>query len=515
MQNFAARLVDRLGPGACLIDAPTGEIVSAADLAHNIARFARAFRSAGFSAGDRLLIGCEQKLASSLAYLGAMYGGLVPVPVHERVLEASGEAILRKSGARGVWTGGDMRCEWACRDGCVHLRGRLDREQTKGVSPAERTGSDLAALMATSGSTGAPRLVRVTHANLTANTEAIIRSQGLEADERAMLILPVSYCFGASILHTHLYQGGGIVFDSRFMFPDKVLRAISQHECTTFAGVPTAYSILLRRSNIRSIRLPTLRRFLLAGGALPWDQVQQMMEIAPRADFFVMYGQTEATSRISCLAPDRMADKPGSVGLPLDNVRVRIVGENGLHVEVGQAGEIQASGESICAGYFGDPAATAEKFRDGWLSTGDIGFRDADGYLWIVGRRSEFIKMRGVRVSFAEVESKIAAARGVVECAVTAVPHAEAGEALALYIVTHLSAEDVAVEIRRVMPDGWIWECIRLVPELPKSLNGKLARSLLADLSPVQVIRRASGPAHCVIEACGSAVSPHAMGSQR
>lgn len=511
MQNFAARLVDRLGPNACLIDAPDREVISAESLRRAIARFAGAFAAAGLRTGDRVLIGCTQTPASSIAYLGAMYGGFVPVPVHERVLEHSGAAILRKSAARSVWTTGDFVGDWAYGANCVHLQGRVDREWAKPVSPAECAASDLAALMTTSGSTGTPQLVRVTHSNLVANTEAIIRSQSLRADERAMLVLPVSYCFGASVLHTHLYRGGGVVFDSRFMFPDKVLRAISQYACTTFAGVPTAYSILLRRSNIRSIPLPTVRRFLQAGGALPWDQVQQMRQIAPHADFFVMYGQTEATSRISCLPPGRIADKSGSVGLPLDNVRVRIVSESGSAAEPGQVGEIQAFGEAVCDGYFDDPAATAETFRGRWLSTGDVGFRDADGYLWIVGRKSEFLKMRGVRVSFAEVESRIAAVRGVAECAATAVAHPEAGEALALYVVAHTSAGDLGAEIRHAMPEGWICDCVRFVRELPKNPNGKLVRSLLGDLMPVRVIRWTPRVAHTG----NIGVSPHALSSER
>ncbi len=118
------------------------------------------------------------------------------------------------------------------------------------MPPAACAPSDLAALMATSGSTGVPRFVMVSHGNLIANTEAIIRSQRLASDEKVMMILPVSYCFGASLLHTHLYQGGGVVFDGRFMFPDKVLHAINKYACTTFAGVPTVYNILLRRSNM-------------------------------------------------------------------------------------------------------------------------------------------------------------------------------------------------------------------------------------------------------------------------
>ena len=115
---------------------------------------------------------------------------------------------------------------------CFSLNGDLTGGTGETMSPVARDDSDLAALMATSGSTGVPRFLRITHGNLIANTEAIIRSQHLRDEERAMLILPLSYCFGASVFHTHLYQGGGVVFDRRFMFPDKVLQAINEHGCT-------------------------------------------------------------------------------------------------------------------------------------------------------------------------------------------------------------------------------------------------------------------------------------------
>jgi len=285
------------------------------------------------------------------------------------------------------------------------------------------------------------------------------------------------------VLHTHLYQGGAVVFDSRFMFADKVLRAIARYGCTTFAGVPTAYHILLRRSNIRSIPLPTLRRFLQAGGALSAQQVQQMREIVPHAEFFVMYGQTEATARIACLPPSRLAEKAGSVGLPLDNLSVRIVDSAGVDVPPGESGELWVSGKSVCPGYFDEPEETARRFRDGWLATEDIASRDRDGYLWITGRKGEFIKMRGVRVSFAEIEARIAALPGVAECAATAVPHAEAGEALALYVVATHDPGEAAASIRRGMPREWICDCVKFLQELPRNSHGKLLRPRLAEMA--------------------------------
>jgi acyl-coenzyme A synthetase/AMP-(fatty) acid ligase len=336
--------------------------------------------------------------------------------------------------------------------------------------------------MPTSGSTGVPRLVMVSHGNLTSNTEAIIRSQHLGTDERAMLIIPVSYCFGASVIHTHLYQGGGVVFDSRFMFPDKVVHAINTYGCTTFAGVPIIYNILLRRSNLKSIPLPGLRRFLQAGGALAPESIREMCDIVPTAEFLVMYGQTEATARISCLPAPRLRDKLGSAGLPLDNLEVRIADEEGRDLPPGQIGEIQARGPSVCSGYLDDPESTERKFGGGWLKTGDFASRDEDGYLWIKGRSDEFIKIRGMRVSVAEVETRVAAIAGVSECAAVGVKHPEAGEALALVLVADNDADGLSERVRQALPPHWTCVSIKLVSELPRTANGKIARSQLAAL---------------------------------
>jgi acyl-coenzyme A synthetase/AMP-(fatty) acid ligase len=293
------------------------------------------------------------------------------------------------------------------------------------------------------------------------------------------LVLPVSYCFGASVLHTHLYQGGAVVFDSRFMFTDKVLRAIAQYGCTSFAGVPTAYQILLRRSNLRTIPLPSLRRFLQAGGALSPAAIEQMRVMVPHAEFFVMYGQTEATARISCLPPERLADKAGSVGVPLDNLTVRIVGADGEDVPAGESGELWVAGKSISAGYLDEPEETRRRFRGGWLATGDIASQDEEGFIWITGREGEFIKMRGIRVGFAEIEATVAQVRGVLECAALVVPHAEAGEALALYVVAAEEVDDVVAAVRRQLPAKWLCDSITLVAELPRNAHGKLIRSQL------------------------------------
>lgn len=469
----------RLSPGSRLIDTASGEVFSGREVTGLILGFAAGFLGTGLRTGDRILLGCALNPASAAAYLGAIYAGLVPVPVDERGLAVSGEALAVKTTAKAVWTSRTGQHSWSQRRGLRQLAGSFAGCSPSDLPPALRVEGDLAALMPTSGSTGQPRLVRVTHGNLIANTEAIIRSQRLGPDERAMLILPVSYCFGASVLHSHLYRGGGVVFDSRFTFPDTVLEAINEFGCTTFAGVPTAFNILLRRSSIRSLPLPGLRRFLQAGGPLAPGAVAEIRRLVPHAEFFVMYGQTEATARIACLPPERLTEKLGSAGLPLDNLTVRIADEAGRELPVGQPGEIWVRGPSICDGYFEDPEDTACKFQDGWLKTGDLASLDDDGFLWIQGRKADFIKIRGLRVGLAEVEARVAAVAGVCECAAVGTPHLEAGEALALFVVADPGAEDIAGKVRRALPPQWTCASVTLAAALPRTSNGKLDRSQL------------------------------------
>ncbi len=480
--NFVGRLIERLGPHSCIIDAATGQTIGPEELPGLIAAYGSSLLSAGLKAGDRVLIGCALSPPSALVYLGAMYAGLVAVPVDERTLISSAPLLVEATGAKAVWSESGLGGEAFYRSSVLCLEGDLAREITEIMPPAACSTSDLAALMATSGSTRVPRFVMVSHGNLIANTEAIIRSQGLAADEKAMLILPVSYCFGASLIHTHLYQGGAAVFDRRFMFPDKVLQALVQYGCTTFAGVPTVYNVLLRRSNIRRILLPSLRRFLQAGGGLARERVSEMRELFPQVKFYVMYGQTEATARISCMDPDRWHEKPGSVGQPLDNLVVSIVDEQGAPVRTGQVGQLRAKGPSVCSGYFNDIDETRRVFRDGWLWTGDLARQDDDGFLWIEGRSGAFLKIRGTRVSLAEVEARVTAIPGVYECGACAVDHPEAGEALVLLIVPDRGASLAREEIRHSLPAHWTLDSIRFVSELPKTSAGKIARSALSVL---------------------------------
>jgi acyl-CoA synthetase (AMP-forming)/AMP-acid ligase II len=166
----------------------------------------------------------------------------------------------------------------------------------------------------------------------------------------------------------------------------------------------------------------------------------------------------------------------------LDNLAIRIVDDTGRAVPNGETGEIQVRGPSVCSGYLDDAEATRLKFDDGWLKTGDLASLDADGYIWIKGRTSEFIKIRGVRVGFAEIEAKIMAILGVCECAAAGVEHPEAGEALALFIVGEERTDHLIERVRKALPPQWTCISTKVVAELPRTANGKVARSQLQAL---------------------------------
>ena len=179
------------------------------------------------------------------------------------------------------------------------------------------------------------------------------------------------------------------------------------------------------------------------------------------------------------MEPGRWEEKPGSVGRPLDNVMVRIADEEGNDLPIGQIGELLVKGPSVCSGYWDDPQETRRIFSDDWLRTGDLARQDAEGYLWIEGRIGKFLKMRGTRVSFPEVEARVTAIPGVYECAARSVNHPEAGEALVLAIVPDSEARITIEEIRRHLPAHWTLDSIHVVSELPKTSAGKIAFSSL------------------------------------
>jgi len=353
---------------------------------------------------------------------------------------------------------------------------------------------DLAVLSFTSGSTGVPKAVMVTHRNIQCNTADIILYMHLTSEDRATLVLPLSYCFGASILHTHLRTGGSVVVCSSFMFPEKVLGEMEMQRCTGFAGVPSTYQILLRQTNFARRRFPALRWLQQAGGKLPAPVIAELAATLPDVKLFVMYGQTEATARLSYLEPEMLANKLGSIGRGLASTRLEVLREDGTPVEPGsdEVGEIVASGPNITRGYWRSQEETARFFRNAKLHTGDLARVDRDGFLYIVDRARDFIKSMGNRVSPQEVEETISTHRDVLHAAVVGVPDELLGEAIAAFVVSRangrLDEDGLKAYCNERLPNHKVPQRVYVVDSLPMNSFGKVLkeelRKLAASVSP-------------------------------
>jgi len=339
--------------------------------------------------------------------------------------------------------------------------------------------------MFTSGSTGIPKGVMVTHQNIASNTSDIVEYMGLTPADRAMVVLPFHYCFGLSLLHSVLAAGGSLVLNNQFMYPESVLADMLAKGCTGLAGVPSTYQILLRKSRFKQMEFPALRWFQQAGGKLHNPFIKEIQDAFPEVNYYLMYGQTEATARLSYLPPDRLQEKLGSIGQGLPSTRLVVLKPDGTPVCPGsdEVGEIVAYGPNVTLGYWNDPAETAKYFRDGGLYTGDLARVDADGFIFIVEREREMIKSGGNRVSAKEVEDVIAELPEVVEVAVIGVAHELLGEAIQAFVVVTagaaVNAHGIMTHCQRCLP---VYKCpvsVTFLPALPHNSAGKVMKGQL------------------------------------
>ena len=289
-----------------------------------------------------------------------------------------------------------------------------------------------AEIIFTSGSTGKPKGVMISHKNLIANTSSIVEYLQLTPDDRMLVVLPFYYCYGLSLLHTHLRVGGSIVLNNSFIFLGGVLKSLLDNRCTGFAGVPSHFQILLRKSDsFKQTRFPDLKYVTQAGGKLAPIFIDEFREAHPEVRFVVMYGQTEATARLSWLQPEIYERRKGSMGKGIPGVELRVVNEAGALIKPGETGEVIARGDNIMMGYFADEEGTKNAIRNGgWLYTGDLGTVDEDGYIYLTARSKEIIKVRGKRISPKEIEAVILALPEVIDCTIEGVEDEIEGEML-------------------------------------------------------------------------------------
>jgi acyl-CoA synthetase (AMP-forming)/AMP-acid ligase II len=245
------------------------------------------------------------------------------------------------------------------------------------------------------------------------------------------------------------------------------------------------YHTLLRKSTFRKRPLPHLKKVQQAGGHLPPVLVQELRETLPHAEVFVMYGQTEATARLSYLPPELLDAKLGSIGQAIPGVELRVVDENGSDVLPGEVGEIMAWGGNITLGYLDNPEATAKKYVNSGIRTGDLAIKDEDDFIFIVDRESDILKPNGMRISSKKIESCVMEMPQLVSAAAIGVADIEMGEVIHIYAVSapefQVSEDDILHHCRQRLPRAVVPTKVHFLDGLPLNANGKVLRSALRE----------------------------------
>jgi acyl-CoA synthetase (AMP-forming)/AMP-acid ligase II len=481
--------VSRRGPELAVV-AP-GARVTWAELDSAARWIAGWLRDQGLRPGDRVIVQLPNSPEYMAAYFGILRAGGVVVGLHPGLLTEELDRLLAHSEARCMITTPD---NW-------HLPGSRNEVAVLRCAPtghlsfnAERVGNpatedeapvlpgSLAQIIYTSGTTGRPKGVCLTHSALVANTRAIVECLELTERDRGLGALPFVYSYGNSVLLTHVAVGACLVLPHDLVFWNRTLDLLQREEVSGFSGVPATFAMLFAKSNFASRGFPSLRYLTCAGGALPEELVQRLREFLPRVEIHLMYGQTEAGARLSMLPPGEVADRPRSIGRGLPGVTLRVVDPDGNEVGENELGELVAQGPNLMQGYWKDPELTRQVLRDGWLHTGDLASRDGEGYLSIVGRRVDMIKVGAYRVAPSELEEIASACPGVAEVAVVGLPDPIWSQVPVAFVVPQenvnppLTADAVLDYLSGKLPLFKRPREVRLITELPRTRNGKIDR---------------------------------------
>jgi acyl-CoA synthetase (AMP-forming)/AMP-acid ligase II len=494
--ELVLRHADRLGGKPALVDAASGRIIGYRQLAAGVERVAAALAARGFSAGDVLALYSPNLPEYALAAYGAMAaGGAVtganPLLTTEELAGQLADAQARllvtvppfldralaaadKAGVQEVLVFGEAEGATPFRELVAHRQ----PPARAAVDPAR----DVAALPYSSGTTGLPKGVELTHANLVTNVRQSLAALGLHEDDVVVAVAPFFHAIGFNIiLHAGLAAGATVVTLPRFEL-EGFLRAIQDHRATLTIVVPPVALALAGHPLVDAYDLSSLR-LLGVGGAPLGASVEQ--RCAERLGCVVGqgYGMTEASALLT-VGPLE-APRRGSVGRLVPNTEARIVDPaSGDDLGPGRTGELWIRGPQVMRGYRDRPDATARTVdADGWLHTGDLCYLDLDGYLYVVDRLKELIKYKGYQVAPAELEHLLLTHPAVADAAVVPRPHPEAGEVPVAHVALRGPATEeelLAYVAERVAPYKRV-RAVRLTDSVPRSPAGKLLRRVLVE----------------------------------
>jgi long-chain acyl-CoA synthetase len=475
-----------------------------AELADDALRFARLLQDDGLQRGDRVALYLDNTAQCAAAIFGVLLAGgaftfVNPQTKAEKLAfilgdsEASflvAEAHSAATAAAAVAKAPTVKRVYTTRGDGVPDEFADFAIAIASVSPDPATPAtippDLAALVYTSGTTGQPKGVMMNHQSLVFSVGSIIEYLRLTRDDRILSILPLAFTYGLSQLLIATRLGATLLLERSFTFPTRTLQRMRREEATVFPAVPTVYATILSLSH--DAPYESVRCLTNAAAGLPPAVHDGLRRVFPNAALYRMYGQTECI-RVCYLEPDRIDEKPTSVGKAIPGTEAFVLNDDGRPAAPGEVGILHVRGPHIMMGYWHAPELTADKLKDGpypgerTLITHDHFTVDEDGDLYFVDRSDDIIKTRGEKVSSVEVENTIHDIPGVRQAAVIGVPDELLGQAVRAYVVLHegatLGERDIIRVCRAKLENFMVPRDVVLVSELPHTESGKVRKKSL------------------------------------
>lgn len=425
-----------------------------------------------------------------IVYYGIQLTGATVMPVNTKLAPPEVDYIFMHSQAKVLIFDEQLA---ATVDAATHTFDKIvTRTDITAVTASEKPttyieekleADDIAVIMYTSGTTGKPKGVMLSHNNVIETAEIWSISMDLVPEDRTFICTPLFHCAGIHVFAVPTLVSGATLVVGEAFSPANTLKALVETRSTIFFGVPAMYTILLSKPEMKTYSFDDLRLFCYGAAPMPYELIKQLKNSFPNVKVQNVYGQTESTPATSTLLDEYSLLKIGSVGKPLARTEIKLFNANGEEVPVGEVGEICVKGPQVMQGYLRNPEETAKTVVNDWLHSGDLGRFDEEGFLYIVDRKKDMIIRGGENIYPIEVEEVLYQIPQVLEAAIVGIPHEVYGEVPKAFVVLkqgeQLTEQDVLAYCESQLAKYKLPYEVDFLDELPRNASGKVLKHTL------------------------------------